>query len=112
MSRSTKSRSRLLVQEDIHDAIVEGLIDRAGGVRMGDPRDPATQIAPVATEAQHAKILDYIEIAKAEGATCVLGGRAGQGGGAGHGQGGSCLLHAGSLLTRARRPSPTPIPGP
>ena len=71
--------SRLLVHEDVHDAIVDGLIERAGGARMGDPRDASTQVAPVATEAQHAKILEYIEIAKAEGATCVLGGRAGQG---------------------------------
>ena len=70
--------SRLLVQEDIHDQLVDLIIDRAGNLRMGNPLDPATQMAPVATEDQHAKILEYIEIAKSEGAECVLGGRAGE----------------------------------
>ncbi len=34
---------------------------------------PGTQIGPVTTAIQHRKILDYIDIAKAEGARCVLG---------------------------------------
>ena len=71
--------SRLLVQRDIHDALVDRVVEKSTGIRMGDPLDPETQMAPVATEAQHRKILDYIEIAKAEGATCVLGGKAGEG---------------------------------
>lgn len=71
--------SRLLVQRSIHDELVERIVAKSADVRMGDPLDPATQMAPVATEAQHRKILDYVDIAKAEGATCVLGGRAGSG---------------------------------
>ena len=71
--------SRLLVHRDIHDDVVGRIIGKAKDIRMGDPMDPATQMAPVATEAQHAKILEYIEIAKDDGATCVLGGKAGQG---------------------------------
>jgi len=77
--------SRLLVHEEVHNHVVDSVIARASGVRMGDPLDPKTQMAPVATEAQHAKILDCIEMAKAEGATCVLGGRAGQGPACGNG---------------------------
>lgn len=77
--------SRLLVHEDCHDALIDLLVQRAGNVRMGDPLDPATQMAPVATESQHKKILDYIDIAKSEGATCVLGGRAGTGAACGDG---------------------------
>ncbi|MEM7506717.1 MAG: aldehyde dehydrogenase [Pseudomonadota bacterium] len=71
--------SRLLVHRDIHDDLVGRIVKKSTGIRMGDPLDPATQMAPVATEAQHAKILNHIEIAKAEGAICVLGGRAGTG---------------------------------
>ncbi len=71
--------SRLLVHRAVHDDVVDRIINKASNIRMGDPLDPATQMAPVATEAQHAKILEYIEIAKSEGATCVLGGKAGQG---------------------------------
>jgi len=70
--------SRLLVHRSIHDALVGRIVEKAGNLRMGNPLEPETQMAPVATEAQHRKILDYIEIAKAEGATCVLGGEAGR----------------------------------
>lgn len=71
--------SRLLVQRSVHDELVGRIVDKAKGIRMGDPLDPATQMAPVATEAQHQKILEYIEIAKGEGGHCVLGGKAGEG---------------------------------
>ncbi|MEM7547931.1 MAG: aldehyde dehydrogenase [Pseudomonadota bacterium] len=71
--------SRLLAHRDIHDDLVRRIVEKSANIRMGDPLDPATQMAPVATEAQHRKILDYIEIAKAEGAECVLGGKAGTG---------------------------------
>ena len=43
--------------------------------KIGDPSLPDTQIGPIATRPQFEKILDYIEIAKAEGAKCVLGGK-------------------------------------
>jgi aldehyde dehydrogenase (NAD+) len=37
---------------------------------------PETNIGPVTTPAQYRKVLDYIDIAKGEGARCVLGGQA------------------------------------
>lgn len=68
--------SRLLVQENIHDAFVERLVAVAKVARLGDPNLPETQIGPIATRPQYDKILKYIEIAKNEGGHCVLGGRA------------------------------------
>ncbi|USX56605.1 aldehyde dehydrogenase [Lentzea sp. HUAS12] len=68
--------SRLLVQDTVHDEVVRRVVDLAGTARMGDPADPATQIGPITTPAQHAKVLDYIDIALAEGATLALGGSA------------------------------------
>ena len=41
---------------------------------MGDPADHETQLGPIANKPQYDKILAYIDIAKSEGATCVLGG--------------------------------------
>ena len=67
--------SRLLVQEGIHDALVGKLVEFMGHAKMGDPALMETQIAPIATRPQFEKILSYIEIAKSEGATCVLGGK-------------------------------------
>jgi aldehyde dehydrogenase (NAD+) len=69
--------SRLLVQESIHDAFVEKLVAVAKTARMGDPMDMATQVGPVTTPPQFQKVLDYIDIAKVEGAKTVLGGQKG-----------------------------------
>jgi len=74
--QSCQAGSRLLVQESIHDAFVDRLIDFVKTAKLGDPAAPDTQIGPVATKPQFDKIMSYIEIAKAEGAKCVLGGRA------------------------------------
>lgn len=67
--------SRLLLHASIHDAFVEKLVARMREARLGDPRAADTDVGPIATEPQLAKVLDYIEIAKAEGARCVLGGK-------------------------------------
>jgi aldehyde dehydrogenase (NAD+) len=69
--------SRLLVQDSIHDAFVEKLVAVAKTARMGDPMDVATQVGPVTTPPQFQKVLDYIDIAKVEGAKTVLGGQKG-----------------------------------
>jgi acyl-CoA reductase-like NAD-dependent aldehyde dehydrogenase len=69
--------SRLLVQDSIHDAFVEKLLAVARTARMGDPMDPATQVGPITTPPQFQKVLDYIDIARAEGAQVLLGGERG-----------------------------------
>ena len=66
--------SRLLVQRSIHDAFLGKLVDFASTAQIGDPLDAGTQVGPVTTPQQFDKILDYIGIAKEEGARCVLGG--------------------------------------
>lgn len=73
--QSCQAGSRLLLQRSIHDVFIEKLVAFMSDVRMGDPALPDTQIGPIATRPQFEKIMAYIEIAKAEGATCVLGGR-------------------------------------
>src|SRR5215510_6869710 len=66
--------SRLLLQESIHDKFVEKLVAMAKTAKLGDPSKPETQVGPVTTPPQYQKILSYIDIAKGEGAKCVLGG--------------------------------------
>jgi (Z)-2-((N-methylformamido)methylene)-5-hydroxybutyrolactone dehydrogenase len=78
--------SRLLLQRSIHDQFVERLVKTAGEARIGDPMQAATNVGPVATQPQFEKVLKYIEIAKAEGARCVLGGGAYTGPGASGGR--------------------------
>ena len=66
--------SRLLVQRSIHDQFVEKLVTFAKTAKMGNPMDLATQVGPVTNKPQFEKILNYIDIAKSEGAQSVLGG--------------------------------------
>ena len=66
--------SRLLLHDSIHDEFLQRLVSLAGNARIGDPMSPDTQVGPITTEPQYRKILDYIEIAKGEGARLVLGG--------------------------------------
>jgi acyl-CoA reductase-like NAD-dependent aldehyde dehydrogenase len=73
--QSCQAGSRLLLQSSIHDRFVDKLVAFVREARLGDPSLPETQIGPIATRPQFEKILSYIQIAKDEGATCVLGGR-------------------------------------
>ncbi|MEL6476307.1 MAG: aldehyde dehydrogenase [Pseudomonadota bacterium] len=66
--------SRLLVQKSLHDRFVRRLVEVAEAATIGDPMSTETHVGPVTTPPQYAKILDYIGVAKAEGAECVLGG--------------------------------------
>ncbi len=66
--------SRLLVQRAVHDEVVDRLVALARTARIGDPARPETQVGPVTTLAQRQRVLDYVDIARSEGATCVLGG--------------------------------------
>jgi aldehyde dehydrogenase (NAD+) len=66
--------SRLLVQRTIHDEFVERLVAFASTARMGNPMSADTQIGPVTNKPQLDKILEYIDIARDEGARAVLGG--------------------------------------
>lgn len=60
--------SRVLVQENAYDEVVERRVARAEALRMGDPADRATALGPVISEKQMRSILDYVEIGKHEGA--------------------------------------------
>jgi len=67
--------SRLLVQRSIKNAFTDKLLAVARKVRMGDPMLSDTDVGPVSTPPQFEKVLHYVDVAKAEGARCLLGGK-------------------------------------
>ena len=67
--------SRLLVQRSIHDRFVQRLVEVASEAVIGDPMSTDTHVGPVTTAPQYEKILHYINVAKEDGAVCVLGGK-------------------------------------
>lgn len=72
--QSCVAGSRLLVHRSIAREFVSRLMDEVMRLPMGDPREAVTRIGPMANEAQFLKTLGFIETAKREGATCILGG--------------------------------------
>lgn len=66
--------SRMIVTEGIYDQFVAAMTKAVSDLKVGDARDAATQIGPVIDARQLEKDLEYVEIAKAEGATLACGG--------------------------------------
>ncbi|MZR11675.1 aldehyde dehydrogenase family protein [Maritimibacter sp. DP07] len=72
--QSCVAGSRLLVQRSIHDQVVERLVDFAKSIKLGDPMAPDTHMGPIATRPQYERVLSYFDIARSDGAECVVGG--------------------------------------
>lgn len=68
--------SRILVQAGVYDRVVDAMRERAESITIGDPQVQATEMGTVASRAQYDKVLQYIDIATAEGAKLVAGGEA------------------------------------
>ena len=66
--------------------LVARVLELAKSAKIGDPMQADTNVGPITTPAQYKKVLDYIDIAKAEGARCLLGGRPASGDGIKGGQ--------------------------
>ena len=68
--------SRLILTEGIADGFVEGLIQRADALVVGDPTDDRTQMGPVITASAQSSIVSGIDVAQTQGATVLTGGGA------------------------------------
>lgn len=67
------SSERILVHEDVHDAFVERLVERAGRLTVGNPADDV-DLGPLVSEAQFRKVTAAIDLALAEGGKLRCGG--------------------------------------
>ncbi|MFC6732090.1 aldehyde dehydrogenase [Haladaptatus sp. GCM10025893] len=66
--------SRVLVHEDVHEEVVARLTEKASDIKLGDPRDPETEMGPVAFRGQWETVHEYVQSGLAEGATITVGG--------------------------------------
>ena len=66
--------SRLLVHEDVKDALLERVVDVADRIRPGDPLDPKTRMGAIVDQTQLNRILGYIDSGQSDGAELRLGG--------------------------------------
>jgi aldehyde dehydrogenase (NAD+) len=60
--------SRLLVQEGVHDLVVQKLRDRVSTLRVGDPLDKNTDVGAINSRMQLEKIKELVASGEAEGA--------------------------------------------
>ncbi|HVN44631.1 MAG TPA: aldehyde dehydrogenase [Steroidobacteraceae bacterium] len=67
--------SRLLLQEDIKEAVLEKVQAIGRTLAPGDPLDPATRLGAIVDETQMKRVLGYIDAGRADGASIRLGGR-------------------------------------
>lgn len=66
--------SRLIVHEDVHDQLIDLLVQRVRQIKLGDPTAADTEMGPVANRPQYEKVLHYLQTAADEGATIATGG--------------------------------------
>ncbi|MEO0679213.1 MAG: betaine-aldehyde dehydrogenase [Pseudomonadota bacterium] len=68
--------TRVFVQAGLHDAFVARLVERTRAIRLGDPRDPRTQMGPLVTSRQRDQAMAAVEAGRAAGARLECGGTA------------------------------------
>jgi aldehyde dehydrogenase (NAD+) len=76
--------SRLLVEQSVHDQVVEQLALGAKKLTPGDPLDKNTRLGALVSKKQRETVLSYVQKGLAEGATLVAGGHAVQPNGKGY----------------------------
>ena len=67
--------ARLLVEESIHDQVVDEVVRRAQRIRLGGPFDPDAETGPLISPQHRHKIEAYVASALAEGAVLRCGGQ-------------------------------------
>jgi acyl-CoA reductase-like NAD-dependent aldehyde dehydrogenase len=74
-----QSSERILVEPKVHDAVLEGLVERAESIRLGHPLEEETTMGPLNNEAVASKTDEHIGDALERGAVVVAGGGRAQG---------------------------------
>ncbi|RUL51772.1 aldehyde dehydrogenase family protein [Lysinibacillus antri] len=72
--QSCEARSRLYIQESIYDAFMEKFVAKAKQIKLGDPFSKETHMGAIIDQAQVDVIDGYVQSAREEGATILVGG--------------------------------------
>lgn len=66
--------ARLVVEESIHDEVVDAIVARARQIRLGGPFEEDAETGPLISEAHRDKVATYVAEALEDGATLRCGG--------------------------------------
>jgi betaine-aldehyde dehydrogenase len=67
--------ARLVVQDEVHDEVVDEIVRRAAAIRLGGPFDVDAETGPLICAAHRDKVASYVDAGVAEGAVLRCGGR-------------------------------------
>ncbi|HZQ18042.1 MAG TPA: aldehyde dehydrogenase family protein [Terriglobales bacterium] len=67
--------SRLYVEKEVFDKVIDGVAERAKKIRVGAGLDSATQMGPLVSEEQLKRVCGYLESGLSQGAKAVAGGQ-------------------------------------
>src|SRR3954453_3037887 len=70
------STERAIVDKSLIDAFSSKLAERAGGMKVGDPREPETVIGPLVNKAAIERVTELVNDAASKGAEILSGGEA------------------------------------
>jgi len=76
--QSCISVQRIYVERAVHDAFVQAFVPKVEALVVGDPADDGTDVGPVIDAGARSRITEWIDEAKAAGATVLAGGLEGE----------------------------------
>jgi aldehyde dehydrogenase (NAD+) len=68
------AQTRILAPRRRYAEVVDALASMVSGLRIGDPKDPATDVGPLVAARQQERVEKYIALGEEEGARVVVGG--------------------------------------
>jgi len=68
--------SRILVERPIYEQFRKIFVEKVRALRVGDPRDPASDLGAVVSHAHFGKVMGHVALAREEGGTVLCGGNA------------------------------------
>lgn len=66
--------TRVLIPRSRYESMVDSVADLVGSLHVGDPFDDATQVGPLVSAGQRARVESYIDKGMADGARVIVGG--------------------------------------
>src|SRR2546423_4803396 len=67
--------SRLYIENDVFDKVVDGIAESAKKIRVGSGLEPKTQMGPLISEEQLKRVCSYLESGLSQGAKAIAGGQ-------------------------------------
>jgi len=68
--------SRIILHQNIAEEFLDRFVELAASIRVGAPLEAGTEMGPLTSALHRQRVLDYVEVARAEGGEVLTGGAA------------------------------------